>query len=72
MPQHHQQNVTDLQLEDLPDVQPNLINKLKKAGITSILDLAVSILYELAQDIDHNNNNPITSANDIDQSQTFL
>ena len=27
---HQQQNITDLQLEDLPDIQPNLINKLKK------------------------------------------
>src|SRR5919198_3511365 len=69
MPQnHHQQNITDLQLEDLSDVQPNLINKLKKAGIASILDLAVSIPYELAQDIEGGNNNPITvtSAADID------
>jgi DNA repair protein RadA len=67
MPQHNQQqNITDLQLEDLSDVQPNLINKLKKAGIVSTLDPAVSILYELAQDMYDNNNNPITSANDID------
>jgi DNA repair protein RadA len=45
-----------------------LINKLKKAGIASILDLAVSIPYELAQDIESGNNNPITvaSAFDID------
>ena len=72
MAQHHdhqQQNITDLQLEDLPDIQPNLINKLKKAGIASILDLAVSIPYELAQDMDSSNDNPITaaaSAADID------
>ena len=74
MAQHHheqQQNITDLQLEDLPDVQPNLINKLKKAGIASILDLAVSIPYELAQDMsDNSNSNPITtavaSATDVD------
>ena len=66
MPQkQQQQNITDLQLEDLSDVQPNLINKLKKAGIASTLDPAVSIPYELAQDM-YDNNNPITSANDID------
>ena len=65
MPQK-QQNITDLQLEDLSDIQPNLISKLKKAGIASILDLAASIPYELAQDMYDNNNNPITSANDID------
>ena len=71
MAQHHhdhqqQQNITDLQLEDLSDVQPNLINKLKKAGVASALDLAVSIPYELAQDMYDSNNNSITSANDID------
>src|SRR5919201_71077 len=67
MPQNHQQqNITDLQLEDLPEVQPNLINKLKKAGIASILDLAVSIPYELAQDIESGNNNPITVASAAD------
>ena len=68
MPQK-QQNTTDLQLEDLPEVQPNLINKLKKAGIASILDLAVSIPYELAQDMDSSNdndNNPITAASAAD------
>jgi DNA repair protein RadA len=68
MPQHQhhqQQNITDLQLEDLTDVQPNLINKLKKAGIASILDLAVSIPYELAQDLD-NDNNLIATADTID------
>ncbi len=41
-------HVSDLQLEDLPGVQPHLINKLKQAGIHSILDLAVSIPQELA------------------------
>jgi DNA repair protein RadA len=40
--------VTDLQLEDLPGVEPHLINKLKLAGIQSVLDLAVSIPHELA------------------------
>src|ERR671931_1539276 len=40
--------VTDLQLEDLPGVELHLINKLKRAGIQSVLDLAVSIPHELA------------------------
>jgi DNA repair protein RadA len=41
-------HVSDLQLEDLPGVQPYLISKLKQAGIQSVLDLAVSIPSELA------------------------
>jgi hypothetical protein len=41
-------HLVDLQLEDLPGVQPHLINKLKQAGIQSVLDLAVSIPQELA------------------------
>jgi DNA repair protein RadA len=41
-------HVSNLQLEDLPGVQPHLISKLKQAGIQSILDLAVSIPNELA------------------------
>jgi DNA repair protein RadA len=41
-------HVSDLQLEDLPGVQPHLISKLKQAGIQSVLDLAVSIPNELA------------------------
>ena len=41
-------HVSDLELEDLPGVQPHLIKKLKHAGIQSILDLAVSIPQELA------------------------
>jgi DNA repair protein RadA len=41
-------HVSDLQLEDLPGVQPHLISKLKGAGIQSILDLAASIPNELA------------------------
>jgi DNA repair protein RadA len=41
-------DVSDLQLEDLPGVQPHLISKLKQAGIQSVLDLAVSIPHELA------------------------
>jgi DNA repair protein RadA len=41
-------HVSDLQLEDLPGVEPHLITKLKNAGIQSILDLAVSVPHELA------------------------
>jgi hypothetical protein len=41
-------HVSDLQIEDLPEVQPHLISKLKQAGIQSILDLAVSVPNELA------------------------
>jgi DNA repair protein RadA len=41
-------HVSDLQLEDLPGVEPHLISKLKSAGIQSILDLAVSVPHELA------------------------
>jgi DNA repair protein RadA len=40
--------VSDLRLEDLPNVEPYLINKLKRAGIQSVLDLAASIPIELA------------------------
>jgi hypothetical protein len=40
--------VSDLQLEDLPGVESHLISKLKRAGIQSVLDLAVSIFPELA------------------------
>jgi DNA repair protein RadA len=40
-------HVSDLQLEDLPEVQPHLINKLKQAGVNSVLDLAASIPNEL-------------------------
>ena len=42
-------HVSDLQLEDLLDVKPYLINKLKRDGIESVLDLAVSIPYELTE-----------------------
>jgi nucleotidyltransferase/DNA polymerase involved in DNA repair len=40
--------VSDLQLEDLPGVQPRLISKLRQAGIQSVLDLAISVPQELA------------------------
>jgi DNA repair protein RadA len=39
--------VSDLELEDLPGVEPHLISKLKRAGIQSVLDLAVSVPHEL-------------------------
>jgi DNA repair protein RadA len=39
--------VSDLELEDLPGVEPHLISKLKRAGIQSVLDLAVSIPHDL-------------------------
>ncbi len=42
-------HVSDLRLEDLPGVEPYLINKLKRAGIQSVLDLAVSIPHELSE-----------------------
>jgi DNA repair protein RadA len=42
-------HVSDLQLEDLPGVQPHLISKLKQAGIQSVLDLAASTPNELAE-----------------------
>jgi DNA repair protein RadA len=41
-------HVIDLQLEDLPGVPPHLVNKLKRAGVHSVLDLATSIPHELA------------------------
>jgi DNA repair protein RadA len=41
-------HVSDLQLEDLPGVQPHLINKLKQAGVNSVLDLAAFTPNELA------------------------
>ena len=41
-------HVSNLRLEDLPDVEPYMISKLKRAGIQSVLDLAVSIPIELA------------------------
>jgi DNA repair protein RadA len=60
-------HVSDLRLEDLPGVEPYLINKLKRAGIQSLLELAVSIPHELAVEggggnyIDDDNNTTITS-----------
>jgi DNA repair protein RadA len=42
-------HVSDLQLEDLPGVQPHLISKLKQAGVNSVLDLAASTPNELVE-----------------------
>jgi DNA repair protein RadA len=57
--------VSDLELEDLPGIEPYLISKLKRAGIQSVLDLAVSIPYELVLGGgDYNEGNGI--ADDID------
>jgi len=44
------QNANDFPIEDLPDVKPHLISKLKRAGIDSIHELAVSIPNELVLD----------------------
>ena len=40
-------HVSDLQPNDLPGVEPRLLSRLKRAGIQSVLDLAVSIPHEL-------------------------
>jgi hypothetical protein len=39
-----------MRLEDLPEVKPHLITKLKGAGIESIFDLAISIPHQLIED----------------------
>jgi DNA repair protein RadA len=44
------QNANDFPIEDLPDVKPHLISKLKRAGIDSIHELAASIPNELVMD----------------------
>jgi DNA repair protein RadA len=56
-------HVSELRLEDLPDVEPYLINKLKRAGIQSVLVLAASIPIELAGGGDYidDNNSAITA-----------
>ena len=40
-------HVSDLQLDDLPGVEPHLLSRLRRAGIQSVLDLAVSIPHKL-------------------------
>ena len=44
------QNATELRVEDLPEVRPHLITKLKGAGIESLFDLAISIPHQLTED----------------------
>ena len=44
------QAVTDLHLEDLPGIKPVQIAKLKRIGIESVLELAVAIPQELAEE----------------------
>jgi DNA repair protein RadA len=41
------QNANELRIEDLPDIKPHLITKLKGAGIESIFDLAISLPHEM-------------------------
>jgi DNA repair protein RadA len=53
--------VSDLQLEDLPGVEPHMINKIKRAGIQSVTDLAVAIPVELLAG-DYVDNNAIPGA----------
>jgi hypothetical protein len=43
------QNATKMRLEDL-EIKPQLITKLKGAGIESIFDLAISIPHQLIED----------------------
>ena len=44
------QNATKMRLEDLPEVKPHLVTKLKGAGIESIFDLAISIPHQLIEE----------------------
>ena len=45
------QAITDLHLEDLPNIKPLELTKLKRIGIESVLELATSIPQDLADDI---------------------
>ena len=45
------QAITDLHFEDLPNIKPLEITKLKRIGIESVLELATSIPQDLAEDI---------------------
>jgi DNA repair protein RadA len=51
-------HVSDLQLQDLPGVEPYMLSKLKRAGIQSVTDLAVSTPVELIAG-DYADNSPI-------------
>lgn len=42
-------NANELRLEDLAEVKPHLITKLRSAGIESIFDLAISIPHQLVE-----------------------
>jgi len=53
--------VSDLHLEDLPGVEPYMINEIKRAGIQSVTDLAVAIPVELLAG-DYADNNAISGA----------
>ena len=48
------QAITELHLEDLPNIRPLDITKLKRIGIESVLELATSIPKDLAEDIGDN------------------
>jgi DNA repair protein RadA len=48
------QAITDLHLEDLPNIRPLDITKLKRIGIESVLELATSIPKDLAEGIGDN------------------
>ena len=43
-------DANELRLEDLPEVKPHLVTKLRGAGIESIFDLAISIPHQLIED----------------------
>lgn len=45
-------NANELRLEDLPEVKPHVITKLRGAGIESIFDLAISIPHQLIEEGD--------------------
>jgi DNA repair protein RadA len=60
-------HVSDLELEDLPGVEPHLISKLKRAGIQSVLDLAVSIPHELVLGGDHEGNGIVSDIDTISE-----
>ena len=44
------QAITDLHLEDLPNIKPLELTKLKRIGIESVLELATSIPQDLADE----------------------
>lgn len=44
------QAITDIHLEDLPGIRPLQVAKLKRIGINSVLELAVAIPQEIAEE----------------------